>query len=41
MKAFELDEVQADAILEIRLYQLARLEIEKIRAEQRREAEAR
>jgi DNA gyrase subunit A len=34
MKAFGLDEVQADAILEIRLYQLARLEIEKIRAEQ-------
>src|SRR5262249_4750001 len=33
-KAFALDEVQADAILEIRLYQLARLEIEKIRAEQ-------
>ena len=34
MKAFALDDVQADAILEIRLYQLARLEIEKIRAEQ-------
>jgi DNA gyrase subunit A len=34
MKAFTLDEGQADAILEIRLYQLARLEIEKIRAEQ-------
>src|SRR5262249_30711435 len=34
MKAFALDEVQAVAILEIRLYQLARLEIEKIRAEQ-------
>ncbi len=34
MKAFGLDEVQADAILEMRLYQLARLEIEKIRAEQ-------
>jgi len=34
MKALALDEVQADAILEIRLYQLARLEIEKIRAEQ-------
>ncbi len=34
MKAFGLDDVQADAILEIRLYQLARLEIEKIRAEQ-------
>ena len=35
MKAFALDEVQADAILETRLYQLARLEIDKIRAEQR------
>ena len=33
MAAFKLDEVQADAILEIRLYQLARLEIEKIRTE--------
>src|SRR5207248_5465499 len=33
MAAFKLDEVQANAILEIRLYQLARLEIEKIRAE--------
>ena len=33
MEAFKLDQVQADAILEIRLYQLARLEIEKIRAE--------
>jgi DNA gyrase subunit A len=33
MEAFELDQVQADAILEIRLYQLARLEIEKILAE--------
>ena len=32
-KAFKLDEVQADAILEIRLYQLARLEIDKIREE--------
>src|SRR3989475_2491432 len=31
--AFRLDQVQADAILDIRLYQLARLEIEKIRAE--------
>jgi DNA gyrase subunit A len=30
MKAFALDQVQADAILEIRLYQLARLEIAKI-----------
>ena len=35
MKEFQLDEVQADAILETRLYQLARLEMEKIRAEQR------
>ena len=35
MKAFDLDEVQADAILETRLYQLARLEIDKIREEQR------
>src|SRR6185295_2087581 len=33
MKQFKLDQVQADAVLEIRLYQLARLEIEKIRAE--------
>jgi DNA gyrase subunit A len=33
MEAFKLDQIQADAILEIRLYQLARLEIEKIRAE--------
>ncbi|HZP43083.1 MAG TPA: DNA topoisomerase IV subunit A [Candidatus Binatia bacterium] len=33
MAAFELDQVQADAILEIRLYQLARLEIEQIREE--------
>jgi DNA gyrase subunit A len=33
MAAFKLDQVQADAILEIRLYQLARLEIEKIRSE--------
>ncbi|MBI3767487.1 MAG: DNA topoisomerase IV subunit A [Deltaproteobacteria bacterium] len=33
MTAFKLDQIQADAILEIRLYQLARLEIEKIRAE--------
>jgi DNA gyrase subunit A len=35
MAAFKLDEVQANAILEIRLYQLARLEIEKIREERR------
>jgi DNA gyrase subunit A len=34
MKAFRLDETQADAVLETRLYQLARLEIEKIRQEQ-------
>jgi DNA gyrase subunit A len=40
MKGFALDEVQADAVLETRLYQLARLEIDKIRAEQR-EKEAR
>jgi DNA gyrase subunit A len=33
MAAFKLDQIQADAILEIRLYQLARLEIEKILAE--------
>jgi DNA gyrase subunit A len=31
--AFALDDVQVDAILELRLYQLARLEIDKIRAE--------
>jgi len=35
IKAFRLDEVQADAILDTRLYQLARLEIEKIKNEQR------
>lgn len=34
-KEFRLDEAQADAILETRLYQLARLEIDKIREEQR------
>src|SRR6185369_2191274 len=33
MASFELDEVQVDAILELRLYQLARLEIDKIRSE--------
>ena len=33
MAAFALDEVQVDAILELRLYQLARLEIDKIRSE--------
>ncbi|MFN8644114.1 MAG: DNA topoisomerase IV subunit A [Candidatus Binatia bacterium] len=38
MRAFDLDEIQADAILETRLYQLARLEIDKIRAEQREKA---
>ena len=37
---FQLTEVQAEAILDIRLYQLARLEVEKIRTE-RREKEAR
>ena len=40
MKRFELDEVQADAILEMRLYQLARLEIEKILDERGGEEEA-
>jgi DNA gyrase subunit A len=34
MARFRLDEDQAEAILEIRLYQLARLEIDKIRNEQ-------
>jgi DNA gyrase subunit A len=34
MKEFRLDQRQADAILEIRLYQLAQLEIAKIREEQ-------
>ena len=34
MQEFHLDEIQADAILETRLYQLARLEIDKIREEQ-------
>ncbi len=33
MKAFDLDEIQADAILETKLYRLAKLEIEKIRTE--------
>ncbi|MEW6272138.1 MAG: DNA topoisomerase IV subunit A [Thermodesulfobacteriota bacterium] len=33
MKRFSLDEEQVDAILELRLYQLARLEIDKIRSE--------
>jgi DNA gyrase subunit A len=40
MAAFHLDDVQANAILEIRLYQLARLEIEKIQQE-RTEKQAR
>ncbi len=35
MKEFRVDEIQADAILETRLYQLASLEIEKLREEQR------
>jgi DNA gyrase subunit A len=33
MARFKLDQEQVDAILELRLYQLARLEIDKIRAE--------
>ncbi len=33
MRRFELDQVQVDAILELRLYKLARLEIETIREE--------
>src|SRR5512139_996000 len=39
MREFRLDEVQAEAILETRLYQLARLEIEKIHEEQRLKAQ--
>ncbi|MGH7859322.1 MAG: DNA gyrase subunit A, partial [Candidatus Binatia bacterium] len=39
MSAFRLDERQADAILEIRLYQLARLEIGKIRTERKEKRE--
>jgi DNA gyrase subunit A len=39
MRAFALDEEQANAILETRLYQLAQLEIERIREEQREKAE--
>ena len=35
MAGFQLDEEQAEAILEIRLYQLARLEIDKIQKEQK------
>lgn len=34
MAAFQLDETQAEAILETRLYQLARLEVDKIKTEQ-------
>jgi DNA gyrase subunit A len=33
MKRFELDEIQVEAILEMKLYKLARLEIEEIREE--------
>jgi DNA gyrase subunit A len=33
MKRFELDEIQTDAILELKLYKLAKLEIEAIRTE--------
>ena len=33
MKAFDLDDIQADAILETKLYRLAKLEIAKIREE--------
>jgi DNA gyrase subunit A len=33
MKAFDLDEIQADAVLETKLFKLAKLEIEKIREE--------
>jgi DNA gyrase subunit A len=39
MSAFRLDERQVDAILEIRLYQLARLEIGKIRTERKEKRE--
>jgi DNA gyrase subunit A len=39
MAAFQLDAVQADAILEIRLYQLARLEISKIQKERKEKRE--
>jgi DNA gyrase subunit A len=37
--AFKLDAVQADAILEIRLYQLARMEISKIQKERKEKRE--
>ena len=39
MAAFKLDALQADAILEIRLYQLARLEISKIQKERKEKRE--
>ncbi len=39
MTAFKLDALQADAILEIRLYQLARLEISKIQKERKEKRE--
>jgi DNA gyrase subunit A len=39
MAAFKLDQAQADAILEIRLYQLARLEISKIQKERKEKRE--
>ena len=35
MAAFKLDQVQVDAILELRLYQLARLEIDKLEKERK------
>lgn len=35
MAAFKLDEIQTDAILELRLYQLARLEIDKLESERK------
>lgn len=38
MDAFDLDERQAEAVLDTRLYQLARLEIERIRKEQKEKA---
>lgn len=43
MKAFDIDDVQADAVLETKLYRLAKLEIERIRAElaEKRKAAAR
>lgn len=35
MAAFKLDQIQTDAILELRLYQLARLEIDKLESERK------